>query len=371
MIRLVLNGIRRRPLRSLLTAAGIAVAVGAFTAITGIARGYMATWSSAHTETGSDIVGFEAGLIEVMSSRLPETLPAALLAADGVADATGVLSRMVVLDGRTDSLFVNGTPLDGLFWRAAPLIEGAPPVAGMTPPGMVIGDRAAAALEVGIGDRISLIGQSVEITGIAAFEGALNAYSGLMALPDLQAIAARPSSITYVALAVTPSVDDVLDVADRLNAHYPEVDFAPGETVAETYDVNRMLETVAGVVSLFSLCIGFLLVINTMAMAVEDRRGELALLQALGWGRRRVVGLIAAEAALMVAVGTVAGTLGGVLTVEALSRVPAIAPFLHHDPSFVADAARALAIAAIGALVGLLPAAAAVRGAPGPLLGQE
>lgn len=99
---------------------------------------------------------------------------------------------------------------------------------------------------------------------------------------------------------------------------------------------------------------------NTAAMTVRERRHELAVMRALGFTRRSVVGFLVAEGMLM---GLVAGTLGAALAYGAL-RVfgPALLGpqfGLHLMPGVAAESVAAAA--AIGLLSAAVPALSATR----------
>jgi putative ABC transport system permease protein len=62
------------------------------------------------------------------------------------------------------------------------------------------------------------------------------------------------------------------------------------------------------VTGLVALCIVFIAA-NTTSMSVRERRGEIAVLKALGFGRRLVFGMLLAEAVLLSTLGGAAGAL--------------------------------------------------------------
>jgi len=369
---IVIDALRRRKWRTALCCLGIAIAVGTFTTISGLARGYIATWERAHEEFGSDIVGFEAGLVELMSSRLAQSVVEEIDAVPGVSQASGVLFRVLTMAETEGRLTVSGVTEDSFIWRSVPLVAGGMPPVGLSPPGMVVGDRGAAAFGIAVGDQVTILGRPVRVTGLAGFEGALNAFSGMMRLEDMQALLNRDSSITYVAVAVASGGSAaVASVRDRLERTFDEIAFTPGETSAREQRVNQMILVVARVISLFSLAIGFLVIVNTMAMTIGERAPELALLSAVGWSRVRIVQLLSLEISVLMIVGLLAGVAGGVSMVRLLSLVPEVAPFLDPQPSWIADGASAVAIAFAGGVVGLLPAVRTVLRPPVDLLARE
>jgi len=96
---------------------------------------------------------------------------------------------------------------------------------------------------------------------------------------------------------------------------------------------------------------------NTMAIAVRERTGELAVLKAVGYSDRFVLGLVLAEAALIAAVG---GALGLWLASGVVEQdlTKGLIPLFLPTGSMAAGAAVALGT---GLLAGVLPAVSAMR----------
>ena len=78
----------------------------------------------------------------------------------------------------------------------------------------------------------------------------------------------------------------------------------PGE-VSRVDTNSRLLTKAALIIAVLSLLLGAVVVINTMAMAMIERRTEFGVLAAVGWTRGRIARLILGE--------TVAVGLGGAL----------------------------------------------------------
>jgi len=96
---------------------------------------------------------------------------------------------------------------------------------------------------------------------------------------------------------------------------------------------------------------------NTMAIAVRERTGELAVLKAIGYSDRFVLGLVLAEALLIAAVG---GGLGLFVAASIVSQDPTRGLLIMYLPSSALATGGALALAT-GLLAGLLPAILAMR----------
>jgi putative ABC transport system permease protein len=67
------------------------------------------------------------------------------------------------------------------------------------------------------------------------------------------------------------------------------------------------LRATAWVVSLITLSIAVVVVINTLLMSVVERSQEIGVLRAVGWRASSIFALVAAEGMILTAIGTVLG----------------------------------------------------------------
>jgi putative ABC transport system permease protein len=96
---------------------------------------------------------------------------------------------------------------------------------------------------------------------------------------------------------------------------------------------------------------------NTMAISVRERTAELAVLKAVGYSDRFVLGLVLAESLLIAALGGAVG-LWLASIVSDMDITSGILPTYLSGASIGAGVAMALAT---GVLAGLLPAVSAMR----------
>jgi putative ABC transport system permease protein len=99
---------------------------------------------------------------------------------------------------------------------------------------------------------------------------------------------------------------------------------------------------------------------NTMAQAVRERTGELAVLKTLGFTDGRVLGLVLAESLVVAALGGVLGLAFGWVVVSGMaSELGAFLPAVYVQPR---DLALGVALVAlVGIAAGILPAYQAMR----------
>ena len=89
---IVLKNAIRRPLRSILTALAIAVAVGTVVALVGISYGFERTFLDLYRGSGIGLIVVRAGSKQRMTSTLDERLADKIRALPGVRDVFGGLS---------------------------------------------------------------------------------------------------------------------------------------------------------------------------------------------------------------------------------------------------------------------------------------
>ena len=120
-------------------------------------------------------------------------------------------------------------------------------------------------------------------------------------------------------------------------------------------NIQFLILTIGGVV-FFTL---LLVTGNTMAIAVRERIGELAVLKAIGYSDGFVLRLILAESLMVAAVGGVLGMLLAKLFTLAGDPTRGLLPFFYLPASaIVAGMVTALAV---GIIAGMLPAVSAMR----------
>lgn len=158
--------------------------------------------------------------------------------------------------------------------------------------------------------------------------------------------------------------DDAVQVTKAIDALFAN---SPFETMTQTEkaftasfvkqmgNVELLIMTIGSVV-FFTL---LLVTGNTMAIAVRERSGELAVLKTVGFSDLRVLGLVLAEAILIAGQGGFIGLVLAKLVIPGLSRALPMLGALYVSPlTFGAGFVLALAV---GAAAGLLPAIGAMR----------
>lgn len=166
-----------------------------------------------------------------------------------------------------------------------------------------------------------------------------------------------------VKIADTSMSAQVIGVIDGMFANSPtETKTLPEdafvqEFVGQVGDIGKIFTGIVAVV-LFTL---FMVTANTMAQGVRERTSELAVMNVLGYSRRKLAGLILAEAVLLVLLG------GGLAIAAALPLVAWIAgdpqiggffPAFYLSGKYIAIAFGLMLM--LGLLSGLIPSVRAL-----------
>jgi putative ABC transport system permease protein len=166
----------------------------------------------------------------------------------------------------------------------------------------------------------------------------------------------------YVVKLADP--DDAVRVSAEIDARFANSPFETTTQTEKAFAVSfakQMGNIELLIMSIGSVVFFTLLLVtgNTMAIAVRERSGELAVLKTVGFSDRRVLRLILAEAILIAGQGGLIGLALSMIVIPALSRALPMLGVLYVSPlTFVLGFVLALGI---GVAAGLLPALGAMR----------
>ncbi|HEX8939205.1 MAG TPA: ABC transporter permease [Candidatus Limnocylindrales bacterium] len=372
----------RRPLRTLLTAAGIALGVAVlFAAI--VSR---ASIDGAVDRSVRDLLGSADLRVQAFTERgLTDPTIATLASTPGVAVVAPELERQTYLQTRLDATGggvaapVTVLGLDpALDPRLHPLhlTEGTRLTAGLERSALV-SETLAAAEHLALGDQVTLLGSAAagptayRVVGLLAGNGPLPDARGRVVVLPLGA--ARTlfdvPGVSRVDLGLAPGADPAAvtaALASRLTRE-PYVLSTPQDVAAALAASTAGFEAGTALLAAVALFVGAFLVFNTLSMTVAERVREVGLLRAAGATRGQVHRLVLAEAATMGLLGSLLGLVAGLgLAVVLADAVPAFGGPVVDRLAIPADGAvLALALGlAVTLAAGLEPAWRAGRLSP-------
>lgn len=354
------RNLAHRPWRTGLTFLGVVLAIAAYVALVGLVRGIEGTLLANFETRGADVILTEAGAADMLSSVVPVDVVGAVRAVEGVADASPELGRMTTI-GEVTTSFVYGWPPDAWSWGALDLTEGRFPVAGDGAEegavgGVSLGNRLAERLGAGPGDIVTIFSAPFLVTGIHTTESVLNRNGAAMLLTDMQGQTYRDGQATSIVLRLGDDLSTrERDAAlTRLSEGFPDLAVEETEAMVEDYVNVRIARILSWVVSTVAVVSAALAVMNTMAMAVNERRGEIAIMGAVGWPKGRIIRCLLLEGAWLTIAGSAVGIALGVAAAWLVARSPTVEGFVEPEiePSLVLGAiALGLGIGLVGTVI--------------------
>lgn len=277
----------RRPVRTLLTSAGVALGVGLIVALLSISAGVERTASDLIHLGRADFGLFQSGVSDATRSLLPQALEAKVRRDPGVADTARIFLFVTTVNGRQSSL-VFGLAADEFPSRRLTLLSG-------DRSGALVGDAAARTFHVGPGSEVNVDGRRFRVSGIFHSGDRFEDQGVVLPLPTVQKLAKRPGEVTTIGVTVKLGYRPQA-VAQRIERQYGITAIVePGQAV-KVDTSSRLVLDVGWVISVLALIVGGMGVTNTMAMSVFERVREIGILRAVGWPGRRIALLIVSEA---------------------------------------------------------------------------
>ena len=215
---------------------------------------------------------------------------------------------------------------------------------------ILVGEYTATPYGIKLGDRFPLFNR--EVFGIKDYE-VVGIYRSDINWENL-GIVAHASIIqkylnatdTYSALFVYTSPENADSVREQIGTTHSHLIAMPSGEFTKRFDEQlQYIDEFLAIMTVIALVVGALGVLNTMMMNISERTREIGTLRALGWSRRRVVGLVVSEGLLIAFLGGALGLAAGTVGTELL---------LWWFPSGLLEATYSLGTYMTGALVAVI-----------------
>jgi len=365
---LILKQVVRHRGRTLLTAAGVAIAMFLFTAVQAMQTGVRV--ATAATADDTALVVYRKDRFCPATSLLPQDYTAKIARIDGV---TSVLPVKVVVNNCRTSLDVvtfRGVPKEGFLAERGEALE---VIAGSTEDWLrrtdaaLIGETLATRRGLTPGMTFDAAGITAFVAGVIRSDETQDQNVAYTALPFVQ-LAGRDQLgiVTQFNVKVTDAAQ-LEPVAEQIDALFA-VAQEPTTTTTEKAFVGKIADDIIELVGFARwLGLGCLVAVlallgNAVVLGVQGRIAEHAVLQTLGYTGWQVAGLIVAEGVVVAVLGGLIGAFAAVgvaqwgsfaLSVEGQS-IPITA-----GPALIATGF--LVCGGLGVVAGLVPAWQASR----------
>lgn len=337
---LVWKNLWRRPVRTLLTATGVALGVGLIVALLSISAGTKRTASDLIHLGRADFGLFQSGVSDATRSLLPYRLEGEIARDPGVAQTARIFLLVTTVNRKASSLVFGLAPNEFPAKRLT-LVSG-------NRSGALAGDHFGAR----VGESLRIGSRTFRLSGVFHSGDRFEDQGVVLPLPTVAALAKHPGEVTTIAVTVKLGQRPPV-VARRLENRYGITAIVePGEAV-KVDTSSRLIIDVGWVISVLALIVGGVGVTNTMAMSVFERVREIGILRAVGWPGRRIAALIVSEALGISFVALALGLGLGVLAARAFTAQTGLSNLV--TPDFTAGVfgwglAFALGVGLVGAI---------------------
>lgn len=360
---IVFRSLIRRPVRTVLTLAGISIGIAAVIALVGMAWGY-------EKSVGKqlDVIGIDAVVSNISGGLLPKVFDASLetqiAALPDVQQTTAVLMQMLSIED-APLMMVSGRKWGGFTWNQLKVLEGRLPADGREK-AVVLGKLATEVLKKKVGDTVQIEAEELPVVGIVDGQAVVENGAIILSLEVFQEVTGNEGKVNFIDLRFQPgtSKEKIDSLFATIKTIFPEGRALLANDVVGTSQGFRVANAMSWSTSILAIAVGVFGVMNTMLMTVFERTHEIGILLAVGWKRRRIVWMVLCESALLGLLGGIAGVALGIIGLKILKTTPTVRGLLDPDVSPQLMITSVLIAIVVGIVSGLYPAWRSSRLAP-------
>ena len=368
--RLIFRDLETKKVRTILTAAAVAVSVMAIVALSVVTDSLQKSAASVLQTGNADFTVAQKGAPDLINSVVTDTQVAQIADTPGVASAIGVLVTVTRLDASHPAFLEIGVSPDALQAFGVQVVSGRPYTA-LAPNEIMLGWQAAEDLGKRVGDTLRIDRTDYRIVGIYSIKQVFGDGASMLPLIPFQGSERKPGTVTLIAVRTTPGTS-IDALRHRIEVEHPNL--ATVRLATEYGRVDRNITFLAaartGATSI-ALLIGIIIVMNTMLLSFIERIREFGLLRALGWSRQRLVSLVMGEALGISFIGAAGGVALAFALLTALAHLSSLQGLLQPQYSASTFLTALYSAVGIGLLAALYPCLRAAFLRPGEALRRE
>src|SRR5689334_5356467 len=316
MDNLVTSNIRQRPIRTLVSVAGVALGVSLVMLFTGLARGMANDLQRRATNVRAELIFMRPGAIQLTSTtaNLDTRYVDRLKQIEGVEQVLPVIRYF--FQGNNG---IGLEQLDGVDWNAYAGMNGINMVAGHGPQNtheIVVDETKARNSDLHLGDVFTPFGKpekqeegkennkEYHVVGIYSPESGPRVK---MSLEAMQKALEVENKCTFIFIKLR-NPDQVQEVAQRIDRELPGNTIQPTREVFTSFEKSiPFLNTFLRVLVALAAVVSALVVMLAMYTTITERTREIGILKAMGASRGYIVGIIEKEAILISIIGLIVG----------------------------------------------------------------
>jgi putative ABC transport system permease protein len=323
MLDIALRNVMRQKARTSLTMLGILIGIGAIIALGSVSEGIRAAVEDEMGPISGKVMvlqegtNIQTGAMGAFSSDITEEQLGELAEIPGVEEVVpmGFYMPREAGFGAVPEWFVIGmkpSQVETYLGRNVEMLEGEMLEDGDTG-SVMVGNDIADKFNYVVGDTVTVREEEFAIVGIVEKTDIADVdMAVLMGLEDLQDLLGKDTYQMVFVIADNPAEAESL--AGSISANIE------GLAAISDKDIARMVEEIVSTISFFTFSIGAiaafvggLSIMNTMMMAVMERKREIGTMKAMGATSWVILRQIITESALISLMGAAGGILAGAL----------------------------------------------------------
>ncbi|OYT72643.1 MAG: hypothetical protein CFK52_04295 [Chloracidobacterium sp. CP2_5A] len=346
LLQLVWSNLRHRPVRTALSAFGVALAVTLILVNAGLVNGSQRGRAQRETNVQAELMFWrEFNLTSTSALVMPIQYADRLRQVAGVADVAPVGQYL-----KPSEYGIGLEIIEGIEWGSYARLTGVRLQAG-TPPldefDAVVDTEFIRTRRVRLGETVKVFERSFRIVGVYAPEAGTARFK--MRLDTMQKLLAAPERCTFIYIkCANPAEQEA--VAARIVEELPDNAVILVRDLPAAYEqgipaLNTFLQLVIGL----AVAVGVTFVFLTMYTTIAERKRDIGILKSLGASPWWIIQAIEAEALLVGLLGLALGVSAAYGTVAGITAFTALRPEIELRWLGFA-AAISLASTALGAL---------------------
>jgi putative ABC transport system permease protein len=304
LVRFTIRGLRRRPVRTLLTVVGLAALILTYVTVQSLVTTLEINLVQSVSSLGGEIDVWSRGASYPLVSKIPESYGNIVKSVPGVNLATPV--DLALLTVASTEALVAGIPPE-----AIPKLFGSLTVKGTmittNQSGILaIGNALAQTLGTGPGDTIQLNGQAYQVSGIYSTNTWMD-YSVIIPHIVAQQMIGMVNGTSMI-VATAQDSRNIDAVIGQIRTLLPAADaFRSGEVPSQVSPLFGSLETIATDITIIVTLGAVLGIMNSNLNNLRERMRAFAIFKATGASYSQIVRLVLYESLSLGALGTLLG----------------------------------------------------------------
>ncbi|TBU93359.1 lipoprotein-releasing ABC transporter permease subunit [Phytopseudomonas dryadis] len=252
------------------------------------------------------------------------------------------MQGLLTNDGKVQKVLINAVdPVEepkvsiiGDFFREGSLSDLQPGTFGI-----VIGDKAAEKLGVGIGDKVTFVAPEVTVTPagmfprlkrftvVGIFHVGAGEIDGFVAMTHVQDLARLQRHQADQVQGIRLKFADLFQAprtAWQLAQTFGEREYQARDwtrTHGNLYQAIRMEKAMIGLLLLLIVAVAAFNIISTLVMVVTDKKGDIAILRTLGTTPQQIMAIFMVQGTVIGVIGTAIGAVLGILAALNISAI--------------------------------------------------